>query len=189
MKFICESLVDDATRPSHPARGAWIEICHLGRKAKARWSHPARGAWIEICVVETEYFAPQSRTPQGVRGLKSHERAACGNCPGRTPQGVRGLKSCIRARTTTSSSSRPARGAWIEMPQPLKQMPASCTSRPARGAWIEIPHRAHTCGLYYSRAPQGARGLKYLPNQGHSPWLVRRAPQGARGLKLSLPVH
>ena len=35
--------------PSHPARGAWIEIKGRMRQAcPAARSHPARGAWIEI---------------------------------------------------------------------------------------------------------------------------------------------
>ena len=38
--------------------------------------------------------APNSRTPQGVRGLKSPHAAGRPLHPSRTPQGVRGLKSC-----------------------------------------------------------------------------------------------
>ena len=34
--------------------------------------------------------------------------------------------------------SRPARGAWIEIPESLKQYEGGKTSRPARGAWIEM---------------------------------------------------
>ena len=34
--------------------------------------------------------------------------------------------------------SRPARGAWIEIPRPCSNPWATTRSRPARGAWIEI---------------------------------------------------
>ena len=34
--------------PSHPARGAWIEILGPLLARRAFPSHPARGAWIEI---------------------------------------------------------------------------------------------------------------------------------------------
>ncbi len=33
---------------SHPARGAWIEICQDVSYGGIIQSHPARGAWIEI---------------------------------------------------------------------------------------------------------------------------------------------
>ena len=33
-------------------------------------SHPARGAWIEICSTQAEQHAEYRRTPHGVRGLK-----------------------------------------------------------------------------------------------------------------------
>ncbi len=35
-------------RPSHPARGAWIEIPWEEDDRLKLMSHPARGAWIEI---------------------------------------------------------------------------------------------------------------------------------------------
>ena len=57
---------------SHPARGAWIEICCPFPLMMASVSHPARGAWIEIAVTITKN-AELCRTPQGVRGLKSNE--------------------------------------------------------------------------------------------------------------------
>ena len=34
-------------------------------------------------------------------------------------------------------------------------------SRPARGAWVEISKTGYAIALLYSRAPQGARGLKF----------------------------
>ena len=33
---------------SHPARGAWIEICCIEKLNLSLVSHPARGAWIEM---------------------------------------------------------------------------------------------------------------------------------------------
>ena len=56
---------------SHPARGAWIEICQIipSRRDSHR-SHPARGAWIEIQRPSSGRQIRPSRTPQGARGLK-----------------------------------------------------------------------------------------------------------------------
>ena len=55
-------------------------------------------------------------------------------------------------------------------------------SRPARGAWVEMLLLLHGLRTRFGRAPQGARGLKFLA--GILVFLVaRRAPQGARGLK------
>ena len=78
-------------------------------------------------------------------------------------------------------------------------------SRPARGAWIEIAISLSENPASASRAPQGARGLKFdaehiggclavsRPARGawiemsrtrtSSSWSTGRAPQGARGLK------
>ena len=36
-------------------------------------------------------------------------------------------------------------------------------SRPARGAWIEIPTGTRWTPITSGRAPQGARGLKFVP--------------------------
>ena len=57
---------------SHPARGAWIEIPATGTTVRFTRSHPARGAWIEITKERQAEKSPMGRTPQGVRGLKSH---------------------------------------------------------------------------------------------------------------------
>ena len=80
--------------------------------------------------------------------------------PCRAPRGARGLKcSCHRM--------------------------AACLflSRPARGAWVEICYSSFPLILIpASRAPQGARGLKFLLMPSNT-CLRRRAPQGARGLK------
>ena len=58
-------------------------------------------------------------------------------------------------------------------------------SRPARGAWVEIRRFWAAQRIAPSRAPQGARGLKYYHRHRSAVWR-RRAPQGARGLKLHL---
>ena len=101
-----------------------------------------------------------SRAPQGARGLKflGKTREAQRFC--RAPQGARGLKS----------PSSPF-GLW-------------CTSsRPARGAWVEIASCASSAGDLTRRAPQGARGLKYGDALLNALCISGRAPQGARGLK------
>ena len=85
---------DEGMRKSHPAWGAWIEICnmntildHFSRRTphgvrglklfqgvpsvRGGMSHPAWGAWIEIGAYISFYYYTSSRTPHGVRGLKS----------------------------------------------------------------------------------------------------------------------
>ena len=57
----------------------------------------------------------ESRTPQGVRGLKSKTSRAHTDTAGRTPQGVRGLKYLGAAVGCHLGASHPARGAWIEI--------------------------------------------------------------------------
>ena len=82
---------------------------------------------------------------------------------GRAPQGARGLKFHSRLHSAEAHSSRPTRGAWIEM------------------QYVQRLGR-----LFFSRAPQGARGLKSFPLAYPKPRALRRAPQGARGLKFDL---
>ena len=55
-------------------------------------------------------------------------------------------------------------------------------SRPARGAWVEISRKTLRLSLTASRAPQGARGLKFIRPE-RLELDIGRAPQGARGLK------
>ena len=62
-------------------------------------------------------------------------------------------------------------------------LPASDrSSRPARGAWVEISKTPQLPLSHPGRAPQGARGLKSAP-LGSVTRIISRAPQGARGLK------
>ena len=56
----------------------------------------------------------------------------------RAPQGARGLKSRPPVYFARRSRSRPARGAWIEIPSSVFADDGGASSRPARGAWIEI---------------------------------------------------
>ena len=95
---------------SHPARGAWIEICETARHSRAAQSHPARGAWIEI-------------RPLSI---------ASTSCGSRTPQGVRGLKSLAWLSDTDFYRSHPARGAWIEIVETLS-MSANHPVAPRKG--------------------------------------------------------
>ena len=78
--------------------------------------------------------------------------------------------------------SRPSRGAWIEICISDERIRRTCQSRPSRGAWIEMEIGARCRFYHFSRAPRGARGLKYTLHDVHS-HRVRRAPRGARGLK------
>ena len=56
------------------------------------------------------------RTPRGVRGLKLLQGHGVGSCGGRTPRGVRGLKSARFCQDQCTLSSHPSRGAWVEIP-------------------------------------------------------------------------
>ena len=78
---------------SHPSRGAWIEIFRKTIDNRISiWSHPSRGAWIEIVHAPQGQHRQGSRTPHGVRGLKSDWSVLWLHPSSRTPHGVRGLK-------------------------------------------------------------------------------------------------
>ena len=81
----------------------------------------------------------KSRTPHGVRGLKSKAGPPLQRRPGRTPHGVRGLKFAPHL-------GRVGHG----LPQ----------SHPSRGAWIEIRLSDVFFWLKSRRTPHGVRGLK-----------------------------
>ena len=83
--------------------------------------------------------------------------------------------------------SRPVWGAWIEMGM-RPRMPQTLPSRPVWGAWIEMSAYATLCPHLSSRAPYGARGLKFELAAEINNKLGGRAPYGARGLKLALTL-
>ena len=56
----------------------------------------------------------------------------------RTPYGVRGLKSSGRELCYVKPRSHPIRGAWIEITTSLACPQRLDRSHPIRGAWIEI---------------------------------------------------
>ena len=55
------------------------------------------------------------RAPQGARGLKSEPPKVRHFAMGRAPQGARGLKSEEMLPEILAETSRPARGAWVEI--------------------------------------------------------------------------
>ena len=57
------------------------------------------------------------------------------------------------------------------------------TSRPIRGAWIEILDNGNALKTVMGRAPYGARGLKCKIDEKYPDLRQSRAPHGARGLK------
>ena len=57
--------------------------------------------------------------------------------------------------------SRPVWGAWIEIEHDSDLERRKYMSRPVWGAWIEISYPRGTVNARGSRAPYGARGLKY----------------------------
>ena len=126
------------------------------------------------------------RAPCGARGLKSHLwRRELQHRRSRAPCGARGLKS----RSTVSSHltlwSRPMRGAWIEIAC-LSGYEEAHMSRPMRGAWIEIHLLAHWMGILYSRAPCGARGLKFPAS---FPGADMMSSRPMRGAWIEIPPH
>jgi len=145
---------------SRPAWGAWIEIL-IWRVCRSfirrRAPHGARG--LKYRVDEGLLHIP-SRAPHGARGLKCR-RPWCVRPPpaGRAPHGARGLKYSSAHRNNLVPRSRPAWGAWIEIPVG-KGSGGEGRSRPAWGAWIEINARTLGGMCDDGRAPHGARGLK-----------------------------
>ena len=65
----------------------------VGQLALEVMSHPTRGAWIEMPQIYGDQHELASRTPHGVRGLKSSQFLLKQKRP----------------------ASHPTRGAWIEM--------------------------------------------------------------------------
>ena len=109
---------------SRPARGAWIEINLSVSSPSSDRSRPARGAWIEMDMRPMVDDSSPSRAPQGARGLKWVKSATETISDSRAPQGARGLKSTDACTRLCAQSSRPARGAWIEIPFTLCQADA-----------------------------------------------------------------
>ena len=62
---------------------------------------------------------------------------------------------------------------------------AAAMSRPARGAWIEIQFYGDIVAVCNRRAPQGARGLKFI-NQLKQEGIDTSRP--ARGAWIEIPV-
>ena len=83
----------------------------------ARGVAPHRGAWVE-----TLYL--------GRRGIGSRSR----------PIGARGLKRETTGSRLRSAAVAPHRGAWVETLQWGHYTPPR-SSRPLRGAWVEMPPR------------------------------------------------
>ena len=123
---------------------------------------------------------------------------------GRTPHGVRGLKSDDRAQVRVGIASHPSRGAWIEITVAVS-CGVSCTSHPSRGAWIEIALRQLSAYVRRSHPSRGAwieigtmqyisrLSIKSHPSRGAwieirssrvVLWRGCRTPHGVRGLKL-----
>ena len=165
-------------------------------------SRPARGAWVEIFSTLLFHASGSCRAPQGARGLKSASGCTRGAAAGRAPQGARGLKFFKVRHGNIAKRSRPARGAWVEIPCRAAASPRCSSrapqgarglkfkamivqtlielrSRPARGAWVEITYLEQIAKSEKGRAPQGARGLKYRPLHHVQQHLRSRPARGA----------
>ena len=73
----------------------------------------------------------------------------------RAPQGARGLKCVNCSVIAFRVSSRPARGAWVEI-RLKDDFIGHDLSRPARGAWVEILYSSFSFILLPSRPARGA---------------------------------
>ena len=119
-------------------------------------SRPTRGAWIEMPFVLQTFYDLHSRAPHGARGLKYFFGIPSLVFSGRAPHGARGLKST-----------------------PFKICLILASSRPTRGAWIEIASIRAACMPIACRAPHGARGLKYCWRSRSCPTAESRPTRGA----------
>ena len=146
-------------------------------------SRPARGAWIEMLHARAAHHEHARRAPHGARGLKFFDKDGPSPKASRAPHGARGLKSVWKCLWNAGAMSRPAWGAWIEIPSEPNSPKAERRSHPSRSAWIEMPGFPPPLWRATSRAPHGARGLKYGENQTVCVYAPRRTPRGVRGLK------
>ena len=84
MKYLAKDTQSNRL-PSHPARGAWIEICGLDILLLSPiTSHPARGAWIEIGNVRQKLRQAESHPARGAwieMGIADGSGRCCGVAP------------------------------------------------------------------------------------------------------------
>ena len=57
IEILCQGSNREYLAKSHPVRGAWIEMMILHYQIPLQASHPVRGAWIEIAVDTPIAFA------------------------------------------------------------------------------------------------------------------------------------
>ena len=153
---------------SRAPQGARGLKCHRHTHADERKeSRPARGAWVEMRQLALVVVISSSRAPQGARGLKYRISRAIP--PYQRSRPARGAWVEMPAPSCfwrCPPQSRPARGAWVEIRIASATVVRLAPSRPARGAWVEIFALGKSNRIARGRAPQGARGLKYVPQHG-----------------------
>lgn len=146
----------------------WMRLCTSSRSSA---SHPARGAWIEICILGCCPLLFVRRAPQGARGLKSVRRDTRQQFVRSRPARGAWIEIGRPSAVCGQSSSRPARGAAKE--SPILFSGATCgeenISRPAtvRAAGRQVFRQNHTWavidrpGSLYSRGrvPRCARQI------------------------------
>ena len=168
---------------SHPARGAWIEIVYRPIRRSITLSRTPQG----VRGLKSKYFKyfdsfAARRTPQGVRGLKFAISVIFIKTFSRTPQGVRGLKYWVGAGDARTLGRTPQGVRGLKLVNMISLI-ILVLSHPARGAWIEIMQAALERYMVESRTPQGVRGLKCNLLCLRRRVCRRRTPQGVRGLK------
>ena len=89
MKSPCQATPSQSQIPSHPSRGAWIEIkIEGGGYCPRPMSHPSRGAWIEILGMGSSITLQPSHPSRGAwieiillpRLLRLHKVAPLAGC-------------------------------------------------------------------------------------------------------------
>ena len=88
------------------------------------------------------------------------------------------MKFIVDASEVLRNVSRPARGAWVEIPDARLQRPEYLGSRPARGAWVEIIRAPPYHDKNVSRPARGA-WVEILKGEGSSA-TSRVAPRKGR---------
>ena len=117
--------------------------------------------------------------------MKSTFMLTQGRGVSRTPRGVRGLKSFELGNLDHTSKSHPSRGAWIEISAipPSAGLGGGRTPRGVRGLKFRLS--VSRAAMSPRRTPRGVRGLKLLMGRGP---LMRKWSHPSRGAWIEIAV-
>ncbi len=127
-----------ATITSQPIRAAWIEIVKPVSVRHTLMSQPIRAAWIEIILGNPASSTAVSRSPFGLRGLKSPACTTHWKAGKSQPSWAAWIEiSSEPPYLSFGFKSQPSWAAWIEITGNLSKL-SRARSQPTRAAWIEI---------------------------------------------------